>query len=355
MTTSQAQTNERILDLLGLAVPWNAAVAVVGDDVRDIGRRVVMPLGSEGDGRLSDDAAIARLEALRADGCEYLVVGASAYDWIDARPGFMQHVEQRYRLVDRAADACAVYALHGAAGRTGSDGLPLPPVDMIRMTQGLYRRASDPDAVYRRFEATGAESAAWIANLLARNGERIEDMSAILDFGCGCGRVTRHWKELDARVCGSDYNAHLVRWCAEHLAFGEFRPNEAAPPLPFDDATFDFAYAISVFTHLEEARQLPWIGELTRVVRPGGLLLITVMSEERLRSIPAWERLREPFEAGELVVVRSERSGSNSCAVYHPLNYIRNTLTRDLEIVDYDAGSPAVANQDGLLLRTPAK
>jgi SAM-dependent methyltransferase len=349
MTTSQTETNRRVLDVLRFAVPWDAAVTVVGPEVEHIGRRIVAPLAPEG------EDAIKRLEALRANGCEYLVVGASAFDWLDAHPAFTAHLDTSYRLVDREDGACAVYALHGAGGRTGSDGLPLPPVDMIRMTQGLYRRASDPDALYRRFETTGADTASWIAEMLARNDAAFDGMDALLDFGCGCGRVTRYLKEAPGRVHGSDYNPHLVRWCAEHLTFGEFRTNEAEPPLPYEDGSFDFLYSISIFTHLDEPLQVPWMRELARVVRPGGLLLITVMGEERLRSIPAWERLREPFEAGELVVTKPERAGSNACAVYHPLDYVRDTLTAGLEIVDYEAGSRAAVRQDGVLLRTPVK
>jgi SAM-dependent methyltransferase len=353
MTTSQTDTSRRVLEVLRFAVPWDASVAVVGREVEDIGRRVVTPLARDGETDLSADAAIARLEALRADGCEYLVVGASGLDWLDARPGFTAHLDTDYRLVDRDDDACAVYAVHGAGGRTGADGLPLPPVDMIRITQGLYRRAANPDLLYQRFENTGAETAGWIRDILTRNGAAIEGMGAVMDFGCGCGRVTRYLKDLPGSVHGSDYNPHLVHWCAGHLAFGEFRTNDAEPPLPYDDDSFDFLYSISIFTHLDEPLQVPWMRELARVVRPGGLLLITVMGEDRLRSIPAWEHLREPFEAGELVVTKPERAGSNACAVYHPQEYVRETLAGSLEIVDYEAGSPAAVRQDGILLRTP--
>ncbi len=347
MTTSQTDTNRRVLEVLRFAVPWDASVAVVGREVEDIGRRVVAPLAPDGD-------AIEQLEALRAEGCEYLIVASSAFEWLAAQPSLTRHLDANYRLVDREEGACAVYALHGAGGRTGADGLPLPPADMIRITQGLYRRAANPDLLYQRFENTGAETAGWIRDMLARNGAAIDDMGALMDFGCGCGRVTRYLKDVPGNVHGSDYNPHLVRWCAEHLTFGEFGANDADPPLPYDHDAFDFLYSISIFTHLDEPLQVPWMRELARVVRPGGLLLITVMGEQRLRSLPAWERLREPFEAGELVVTKPERAGSNACAVYHPQAYVRDTLTSGLEIVDYEPGSPA-AGQDGVLLRTPVK
>ena len=350
MPASETETGRRVLDLLRFAVPWDAAVAVVGTELESIGRRLVVPLSPD----LTDADAIERLEALRGEGCEFLVVGSAAFDWLDARPRLSEHLDTRYRLVDRDPEACTVYALHGAAGRTGGDGLPLPPVDMIRMTSGLYRRASDPEAIYRRFEATGAESAAFIRDKLSDNGVAMEQLGSLLDFGCGCARVVRHWSDLPGAVHGSDYNPNLMRWCAENLSFAEFLANGAEPPLPYEDDTFDFLYSISIFTHLEEPLQVPWMRELARVARPGGLLLITVSGTDHARSLPGWEdQFREAFEAGRLVVRRPERTGSNACAVFHPPSYVRDTLTRGLEIVDHEGGVAQAGRQDALLLRKP--
>ena len=236
-----------------------------------------------------DGDAIERLEALRAEGCEFLIVGSQAFAWLDARADFKHHLETQYRLVDHDPEACAVYALHGAAARTGADGLPLPPPDMIRMTSGLYRRASDPEAIHRRYQATGVDSAAWIRDTLSRHGVAMDELGALLDFGCGCGRVARHWTDLPGTVHGCDYNPNLVRWCAEHLPSAEFRANGDEPPLPYADDSFDFLYSISIFTHLAEPLQIPWMKELVRVVRPGGLMLITVSGETYARDLPAWE------------------------------------------------------------------
>ena len=356
MTANQIETSPQVLELLQFAVPYDAAVAVVGPEVEAIGRRIVAPLSPDGQSPadLSDEAAVARLEALRAQDFEFLVVSPSAYAWLDARPGFRDHLEAEYRLVVRDPDACAVYALHGASGRTGADGLPLPPVDMIRMTSGL-RKAAGPDAVYRRFERSSADTAGWIRDKLTGHGTQLDERSALLDFGCGCGRVARRWSELSGAVHGTDYNPLLVQWCNAHLAFADFATNALEPPLPYADDSFDFLYSISIFTHLDEPLQVPWMRELVRVVRPGGLILITVSGEEHVRSLPGWEQFRPSFEAGELVVTKPERSGSNACAVYHPLGYVRDKLTRGLELLDHEPGVSQAGGQDGVLLRTPVK
>ena len=46
--------------------------------------------------------------------------------------------------------------------------------------------------------------------------------------------------------------------------------------LPFDDASFDHAYSISVLEHIEEPGDAEALRELARVVRPGGRVLVTL-------------------------------------------------------------------------------
>ena len=85
-------------------------------------------------------------------------------------------------------------------------------------------------------------------------------------------------------------------WC-RNLHLRGVRSEPARPPLPYEDDRFDLVYSVSIFTHLDEQLQRPWIEELTRVVRPGGLVLVTVTGPE-----PVTELLRaddlERFEGG---------------------------------------------------------
>jgi hypothetical protein len=112
-------------------------------------------------------------------------------------------------------------------------------------------------------------------------------------------------------------------------------------------------YGISVFTHLDEPLQTPWIEELERVAKPGGQILITVKGNAVDLDFDPAERAR--FNAGE-PVVRGAFQGSNFCAVAHPEPYVRNVLAERLEVVvvrpatdpDFDYG------QDGYVLRVPA-
>ena len=91
------------------------------------------------------------------------------------------------------------------------------------------------------------------------------------------------------------------------------------------------------------------------VVRPGGLIMVTVSGEAYASRLPRWEDLREPFAKGGLIVRKPERAGSNACAAFHPEPYLRGTLTAGLEIVEHTRGVREVGWQDAVLLRTPER
>jgi SAM-dependent methyltransferase len=185
---------------------------------------------------------------------------------------------------------------------------------------------------------------------LHTSGVEIRDAAALLDFGCGCGRILRHWHELEStRVHGSDVNPELVWWCDAAFPFAHVVANGLEPPLRYESDTFDVVYAISVFTHLPEALQLPWIRELERVLSPGGRLLVTTKGLSRASAMTDAER--ERFDAGELVVQNGRYAGRNLCAAFHPEPYVRERLAGDLEVVEFVPADGAVLTQDATLFR----
>jgi ubiquinone/menaquinone biosynthesis C-methylase UbiE len=234
----------------------------------------------------------------------------------------------------------AQYKSHGAP-----DGLPLPSPDMAYLVSGQY----DIELFYR-LGVLGAES---IKSILEKNCLDINMFESILDFGCGCGRIMRQWKTLSGpRLCGTDCNPYLINWCQRSLTFAEFKVNGIASRLDYVDATFDFIYAISVFTHLDENLQSFWLGELTRVLTTGGFLLITTHGTTRLHELTPKERRK--FDSGELVVRRAQHSGDNVCKAFHPEQYVHQiSLANELTIVDFVPGGARDANQDAFLLQKP--
>jgi SAM-dependent methyltransferase len=114
----------------------------------------------------------------------------------------------------------------------------------------------------------------------------------LLDFGCGCGRLVlalqgRRFADLAVTACDVDERA--IRWCQQSIEKIKCVVNNALPPSPFENESFDLVWCGSVFTHLDENRQDLWLAELRRILKPNGILLASVhgphLWEPRL---PSW-------------------------------------------------------------------
>jgi SAM-dependent methyltransferase len=124
-----------------------------------------------------------------------------------------------------------------------------------------------------------------------------EDFPTILDWGCGCGRFTRHLAGLRrAHVIGIDIDRDNVDWCQQNLGdVGSFQAVELNPPTPLPAASVDLVIGISIFTHLKEREQFEWLAELRRILKRGGWALVTVHGQTAiarsglpLEQVAAW-------------------------------------------------------------------
>jgi SAM-dependent methyltransferase len=196
-------------------------------------------------------------------------------------------------------------------------GLPVPPARLLRLVSGHDHAQTWLDS--------GAVDAALIRRLLEENGRPIAELSTILDFGCGCGRVARWWSDLAGpRIFGCDYDGVLTEWCKANLRFMTVKTNPSAPPLPFRRESFDFIYAISLFTHLTAAAGDRWMAEVRRALKPGGLFLFTVHGERFTAYLNDEQKHR--FAQGEFVILNPELVGMEGCAAFHPSTYVRDQL-----------------------------
>lgn len=223
------------------------------------------------------------------------------------------------------------------------DALPVPPPRLI------VRVAGTADVDW--FLEGGRLGAASVRGALQRQGVGLEDLGAMLDFGCGCGRVTRNWAGLSGvQVSGTDLSRPAVDWCRRNLQFARFEENGLEPPLVFADESFDLVYALSVFTHLTADLQLAWRDELRRVLRLGGFLLVTTHGRSYVTRLSTDERVR--FERGELVVRWGDVAGTNLCSAYHPEAYLRDRFANGFEFLELEAeGAHGNPTQDLVLLR----
>jgi SAM-dependent methyltransferase len=153
------------------------------------------------------------------------------------------------------------------------DGRPMPPAELVVLVSGPSRRW---------FSERGRADAEKFRVLAARHGADVAAGLDVLDFGCGAGRIAR-WLAGEViaaggSFAGSDLNPKLAAWCAAHLP-GAYRVNGLHPPLQQADDSLDLVYAHSVLTHLTEPTASAWLAEISRVLRPGGLALLSFHDE----------------------------------------------------------------------------
>jgi 2-polyprenyl-6-hydroxyphenyl methylase/3-demethylubiquinone-9 3-methyltransferase len=94
-----------------------------------------------------------------------------------------------------------------------------------------------------------------------------------LDLGCGDGQTSGLWlRDHGCDYVGVDISENAVQ-AARSLGLESARIDDAAS-LPFPDASFDAAACIEVLEHLFEPQLA--VSEVLRILRPGGVLIVTV-------------------------------------------------------------------------------
>jgi SAM-dependent methyltransferase len=208
---------------------------------------------------------------------------------------------------------------------------PLPP-EALAIRVGV----NDPSAALESFDALGADARRRIVDMLP--GGWAFDGKRVLDFGCGPGKVLRHFLDEAGRAQfeGCDIHPPSVEWVERHLnppvrAF----VNEEAPPLARPDGSYDLIWAMSVFTHLAE-RSLDWLLELHRVLDEGGLLIATTLGRAM------WESREDaPWDEdgiGMAVVGHGEPWDAGGPVTYISRWWLDDHWGRLFEVVDVREG-----------------
>ena len=107
----------------------------------------------------------------------------------------------------------------------------------------------------------------------------------ILDWGCGCGRLSSHFLSFleAAEVFGCDIDPYAVEWCNNNIPSGIFSVINPLPPTEYCSNFFDIIFSYSVFTHLTREVQYAWLSEMQRIIKPGGLFIATTHGDFALQ------------------------------------------------------------------------
>ncbi len=102
----------------------------------------------------------------------------------------------------------------------------------------------------------------------------------VLEVGCGTGLILERLAQLAHRAVGVDLSPGML----EHARARGLDVHEAsATELPFEDASFDAAVSFKVLAHVEQIAVA--MGEMGRVVRPGGRVMAEFYNRRSMRAL----------------------------------------------------------------------
>lgn len=162
--------------------------------------------------------------------------------------------------------------------------------------------AADAARIYDEYYISGL-FAQWAPHLI--NAATVKSGDRVLDVACGTGVLTGAVAEAvgeGGSAIGVDINANMLTVAREKYPSIEWL-EAPAESLPFDDATFDAV--VSQFGLMYFADQQAALGEMLRVLRPGGKLAVAVW--DKMENLPAYA-LEEKLIVRELGEKFSDQS-----------------------------------------------
>lgn len=172
------------------------------------------------------------------------------------------------------------------------------PIDFAHRFRGWLRGRDSmippPSMIFvgdEDFETVGQEFKGYFVELA-----HLRPDARVLDAGCGIGRMAvplTGYLTRDGEYWGFDAVEKGIVWCREHISskFSHFHfrhvdvYNRHYNPtgtvlardftFPLETGHFDFVFLTSVFTHMVPVDMEHYLGEISRVLKPGGRCLIT--------------------------------------------------------------------------------
>lgn len=173
----------------------------------------------------------------------------------------------------------------------------------------------------------------------------------VLDFGCGSGRLMRHFlaEAEGTEIHGCDIDAPSIAWVQRHLCPPcHAHLCGARPPLPHPDGFFDVVLAVSVFSQLADGWEA-WLLELRRVLRPGGICVASFMGSWNAEVIAG--RPVDDAEIGISVHGFGRPWSAGGPMIIHSEWWLRAHYGRAFDVLAFRPRG--IGTMDGLILRRP--
>jgi alkylated DNA repair protein alkB family protein 8 len=136
---------------------------------------------------------------------------------------------------------------------------------LLKKTKDDYNRIAD------KFSSTRG----YISNDILELNSFVNIRDNILDLGCGNGRLSEVFKEMNVTYIGTDNSREMIKIAKKKYPKEKFIVSDALC-LPFKDNIFDKVFSLSVIQHIPSVElRIKFLKEVQRVLKPKGKLIIT--------------------------------------------------------------------------------
>lgn len=142
-----------------------------------------------------------------------------------------------------------------------------------------------------------------LANIVKRGAVPV---SSIFDFGSGIGNSIPYFQKYFANslLVSADVSVRSLKICRSRFPAFENLLLIETSSLPVESNSFDVTFSSCVFHHIPVEEQIPWLKELNRITRPGGL--IAVFEHNPLNPLTLYAVTTCPFDRNaKLISARS--------------------------------------------------
>jgi ubiquinone/menaquinone biosynthesis C-methylase UbiE len=112
--------------------------------------------------------------------------------------------------------------------------------------------------------------------------------SAVLDIGCGTGQYLALYRRLRCNLYGLDLSPAMLRVARSRLGADAHLQLGDASCMPYGDSAFDLVVAMLALHEMKPATRSRVMGEMIRVLRPGGRMLVIDFHPGPIRGFEGW-------------------------------------------------------------------
>ncbi len=118
--------------------------------------------------------------------------------------------------------------------------------------------------------------------------EKVGDRGIICDMGCGPGQIARYLHERGAKVCGVDLSQAMVERALLLNPDIPFQQGDMLALTEVADNSYGGVAAFYSIVHIPRPAVVQALRELKRLLRPGGVLLLTFHIGQEIIHLDEW-------------------------------------------------------------------